>query len=109
MFLRATTVARANPKFPPPMTAIRMGYGGGSVDDDIIFKQEEDEDVEDVDDEDVVEDVFIRDCILVESGFKSSCRPPFTAALVPEIVDPNAGCCNDKVEVVVVVGEVIKA
>jgi hypothetical protein len=27
--LRAQTEASARPKFPPPMTAIRTGYGGG--------------------------------------------------------------------------------
>ena len=28
---RAATVAKANPKFPPPMTATRTGYGGGEL------------------------------------------------------------------------------
>ena len=28
---RAATVANANPKLPPPMTATRTGYGGGEL------------------------------------------------------------------------------
>ena len=33
---RAHTDAKANPKFPPPMTAIRTGYGGAAfMDSDV--------------------------------------------------------------------------